>query len=246
MKNFILPLSLLFVSCISCYSQSFSLSCDNGPLVNGTQMVQSGPSDTLQLITSLNITNMSGSAVDVMMKKEEISMCPGASSSICWAGYCYGPGMMVSTFPLSMLPGETVSGCFGHFGPYGCRGVSVIRWTFFNRAVPTDSMSVTVQYSTFPSATETIPDPMFTLAAAGPIPADNQIVIRHTLPPGKQGRIKLRNFSGTTVSSCEAVILSGIVAFNATGLSSGVYYCTLEIDGTTITTIKVLVCHPGR
>jgi hypothetical protein len=246
MKNFILPLSLLFVSCISCYSQSFKLSCDNGPLANGAQMVQSGPSDTLQLITFLNITNVSGNAVDVMMKKEEISMCPGASSSICWAGYCYGPGMMISTFSLSMLPGETVSGCFGHFGPYGCRGLSVIRWTFFNRSDPSDSMSMTVQYSTFPSATGVIPGPLFTLAAAGPIPADNQIVIRHALPPGNQGRIKLRDPSGKTVSSSGVVILSGTVAFNAAGLSPGAYFCTLEIDGTALKTIKVLVCHQGR
>ncbi|MEI7726142.1 MAG: hypothetical protein WCK09_13625 [Bacteroidota bacterium] len=243
MKKQILTFLLIFFSGITCFSQSFSLADDFKSLVNGSEVFQSGPSDTLQLITWLHLTNKSGSSCEVLMKKEELQMLPGGSSSICWGGYCYGPEMTVSTFPLSMLPGETVSGCFGHFGPNGCRGESVVRWVFFNQANPSDSVSVTVHYSTFPSATEPIPNRQSSLTFGGPIPADHQIVVRHSLPPGCQGRIDLRNQAGKIISASEPVSLSGSVKFLIENLPAGIYFCTLWMEEKPIVTRKAVVIH---
>jgi len=181
--------------------------------------------------------------MQVMMKKEEITMLPGGSSSICWAGYCYGPEIMVSIFPLTMLPGETVSGCFAHFGPNGCRGETVIRWTFFSESDPSDSMSVTVHYSTFPSALANLPDSPGSMGIAGPIPADNRIILRHSIPPGKEGRIELRNQAGQIVIDSGTIFLSGTVVFNSGELSSGIYFCTLVVDRKRVMTRKVPVYH---
>jgi hypothetical protein len=243
-KKTILLFILVFASGVACFAQSFSLADDFGVLKNGSEIFQSGPSDTLQLITWLHITNKTTNTRQVMMKKENLTMLPGGSSSICWAGYCYGPDMTVSTFPLTMLPGETVSGCFGHFGPNGCRGVSVIRWGFYNEANPTDSVSITVHYSTFPAATtETSPFMPLSLSVAGRIPADHQIDFRYTLPQGKQGRIELSNLSGKLVSHVEIVLLSGTVTFCTTELPSGVYLCTLWVDHNPIVRRKVAVSH---
>jgi len=241
MKKFILAFFLTILTGTACYPQSFDLAGEDGLLINGAGVVQSGPSDTLQLITWLHLTNKAADTIRVMMKKEEIVMLPGASSSICWAGYCYGPEMTVSTFPLDMPPGDTVSGCFGHFGPNGCRGVSIIRWTFFNESDPNDSLSITVQYSTFPSATKNISDPDNYLSVAGPVPAHDQIVIRYSLPAGKSGRIELRNPSGKVVSVSGSVILAGTFTFSTPGLPSGIYYCSLKFDGNQVITRKIPV-----
>ena len=170
-------------------------------------------------------------------------MLPGATSSICWAGYCYAPQMMVSLFPLSMHPEETVSGCFGHFTPNGGRGISVMRWIFFNESDPRDSLSVTVHYSTFPSATGNFPDRQLLFSVGGPIPADNQFVISYSLTPGTQGRVELRNLAGKLVSGSGIVSISGTVKFSTTELPSGIYLCTLMVDGKPVTTRKIPVCH---
>ena len=243
MKKIISAFFFLLCLGFTCFSQSFSLTDSAGSLHNGTDVFQSGPSDTLQLITWLNITNHSGNTLRVMMKKEEIQMLPGGSSSICWGGYCYGPEMMVSSVPLVMLPGETASGCFGHFGPNGCRGVSIIRWTFFNDFDPTDSLSITVHYSTFPSGVGDIPAPLYSISAAGPVPADDQIVIRYSLPPAKTGRIEFRNISGRLFSGSGTVVLAGTTAFMTAELPSGLYFCTLVVDGNPVATRKIAVRH---
>ncbi|MEI7897746.1 MAG: T9SS type A sorting domain-containing protein [bacterium] len=243
MKIFILTFLLLVAPCRHSYSQSFKLADDFSTLANGADLYQSGPSDTLQLITWLHLTNHSASTIDVSMKKQEISMLPGGSSSICWGGYCYGPEMMVSTFPLAIAPGETVSGCFGHFGPNGCRGVSVVRWVFFNNANPSDSLSVTVHYSTFPAATGQVKVPQFTFSSAGMVPADNQIVLRYSVPKDEPANVVLYNESGRFISSCGGLTGEGTVKFNTAELPSGVYFCTLVLGGKPTSTKKIPVRH---
>jgi hypothetical protein len=243
MKKLGLTLFLMVSVGITCFAQSFTLAGDTGPLANGAGVVQSGPSDTLQLITSLTLTNKSGNTLRVMMKKEEIIMLPETSSSICWAGYCYGPEMMVSTEPVVMPPGETISGCFGHFGPHGSRGVSVIRWTFFNESDPADSISLTAQYSTFPAAVGDIRAPQYTFSVASQIPADNQLVVRYSFPPDSHGRIELLNTNGKIVSVSEKRFMSGTDALETTQLPSGIYFCVVRINGKAVIAKKVLVFH---
>ena len=227
----------------TCFAQSFTLAGDTGPLANGTAVVQSGPSDTLQLITSLQLTNISGNTLRVFMKKEEIVMLPETSSSICWAGYCYGPAMMVSTEAVVMLPGETTSGCFGHFGPHGSRGVSVIRWTFFNESDPADSISMTAHYSTFPAATGDMNTPQYLLSFVSRTPADNQFVVRYSMPPGCHGMIELLNSTGRIIVVSEKVFLSGTQALGTAQLPPGTYFCVLKINGISVSTKKFLVSH---
>jgi hypothetical protein len=243
MKNNAFMFLLLILAGFTCQSQSFFLADDSGELGNGKDVIQSGPSDTLQLITWLHLTNTTPNTLRVMMKKEELSMVPGTNSSICWAGYCYGPEMTVSSFPLVMLPGEEASGCFAHYGPGGCRGVSIIRWIFFDESNPSDSLSITVHYSTYPSATESHNDTRFSLAAAGPVPAGRQITMKYALPTGVSGRIELRNNNGVIVSSYGGLSLSGNLSFAAEQLPAGIYFCTLLANGKAVKTRKIPVSH---
>ncbi|MEI6434316.1 MAG: T9SS type A sorting domain-containing protein [Bacteroidota bacterium] len=243
MKTRAVAIFLLIFAGVACYSQSFSLADDFGELTNGADVFQSGPSDTIQLISWLHLTNKTGKSLQTLMKKEELNMLSGTNASICWAGYCYGPEVMISLFPLSISAGETVSGCFGHFAPNGSRGVSSMRWVFFNEANPNDSLSVTVHYSTFPSSVEKIPDQKYSLSFAGPIPATRQIIANFVLPSGKQGHIELINAAGKSVSHSGFVNLSGTVQFSVSDLPSGFYYCSLVVDGKLIITRKVPVSH---
>jgi hypothetical protein len=236
-------LLLFFADGLSCFSQGFQLIDRGISLSNGDDLFLSGPSDTLQLITWLSISNLTGDSLNVLMKKEEIDMLPEASTSICWAGYCFDPTIMISMFPLSMPQGETVSGCFGHFAPNGGRGVSVVRWTFFKADNPNDSISVTSHYSTYPSAIEDLTGGDLLLTNAGPNPANDKVVLRHSLPQGKAGRIELRSLYGNLVSSAGNISLSAFAVFNTEALDPGLYFCSLIIDGKNAATIKVQVHH---
>lgn len=243
MKYFVISMLLTFVCEVSCFSQTFQLADNNYPLANGADLFLSGPSDTLQLITWLTISNLRADTLRVMMKKEDVYLVPGASASMCWAGYCYDPKIVVSNFSLSMPPGETVYGCFGHFAPCGGKGVSIIRWTFFSEANPLDSISITAHYSTFPAAIEDKTVRASILEYGASNPANDQIVLKHSLPPGKTGRIELRNNSGKLISCIENVSLTNTAIFDTMRLTSGMYFCSLLIDGKNVATLKTPIHH---
>jgi hypothetical protein len=243
MKTTILSFFLAFVVFLGGYSQSFSLADDFGPIANGATVVQRGPSDTLHILTWLHLTNHSENSLQVLMKKQEVYMSTPANASICWAGYCFGPETTTALFPLLMNPGDTVEGCFGHFAPYGTRGVSTIRWTFFDQSNVNDSISVTVNYSIFPTAVAENSDLKCSLTFAGPVPANDHLPIKYFVPQGKQGRIDLRNSSGQIISFRETQLNSGTIMFNTANLSSGQYLLILSIDGTPVVIKKAFVLH---
>jgi hypothetical protein len=225
-------------------AQGLYLFSDERPLFNGAEIVQSGRSDTTQLITWLHIVNVSGHPMQILMKKEDVSLIPGASSSICWAGYCYDSSVTVSVFPLSLVAGDTSSGCFGHFAPRGGRGESVVRWTFYAASDPTDSVSVTAHYATYPASAGFLAGPEFRFAPAGPVPADRRAAFGITLPPGRTGRVSLCNASGAPVTAPGDVPFGGRVDFDTSELPAGIYFATLFIDGNPVSTRKIVVVHP--
>ena len=140
-----------------------------------------------------------------------------------------------------MLAGDTVYGCFGHFAPNGCRGISTVRWTFFKETDPTDSVSVTAHYSTFPATTGNKPVPEYTFNVPGYGQPDGQVAARYALPPGKTGRAELRNITGKIVAATGSLFLSGSVSLSTGNLATGLFFCTLVVDGRPVITRKVSV-----
>jgi hypothetical protein len=243
MKKTVLLLAGLLAAFLYGHSQSLSLGDDRGGLHNGEVVYITGSSDTLQLITWLHIKNIAANTIRVRMKKQEISMIPGTNCSICWAGYCYGPEMVVSTFPLTMAPAQSDTGCFTHYGPSGKRGTSIVRWTFYNEANPGDSISITVHYITYPAAVGETSDPGARLGIAGPLPANENLILRHDIPSGKSGRIGLFSLSGAMVSESLPVAGQGTAVIKTAGLPSGTYITRILLDGQPVISRKVAVSH---
>ena len=243
MRTIALAIFLLVAAAFTGHSQSLTLAHRGQPLQNGDHIVLSGPPDTMQLITWLRITNVSNMSLRVLMKKEEISMLPGTVSSICWAGYCYGPDMMVSTFPLNMDPAQSDTGCFSHFGPNGQRGTSVVRWTFFSEADPNDSVSVTAHYATYPAAVEEIAGPEFFLSHAGAHPASDLLKLRYGMPPGKKGDIFLYTPDGSLVAQSGPLRGTGTVEFRLTQIPAGNLLARLRTEGGPATTLSCIHIH---
>jgi hypothetical protein len=134
-------------------------------------------------------------------------------------------------------------GCFGHFGPAGQRGVSRVRWTFFSESDYKDSLSITVDYSTFPAAVNDLSGAAYQLRPAGSLPGSGQISLHYSLPAGKRGSIELRNSSGKRLDSHTPVTLTGTSTFNTCGLPAGPYFCTLLVDGINIITRKIPIVY---
>lgn len=243
MKTTALAILILLAAARIGHTQSLTLAHQGRPLQNGDHIVLSGPPDTMQLITWLRITNIANMTLRVQMKKEELSMLPGTVSSICWAGYCYGSEMTVSTFPLIMDPMQSDTGCFSHFGPAGQRGTSVVRWTFFHEANPSDSISITAHYATYPAAVEEPSGPEFFLSHAGNNPSGGPVKLRYGLPPGKTGDILLCRPDGRPVAQSGTLTGTGTVEFRPGSLPAGTLLARLRTEGRSDIVLKCIHLH---
>jgi hypothetical protein len=223
------------------FSQSLSLSYNQQKLpVNGT-LVRTGSSDSLEMTSWLKIVNESGKLIHVHEKKVELVLANGAAGSICWAGFCYNPSIYESLHPLALDAGEEKVGCFAHFTPGGTIGESLVRWVFYDRDNPSDSVSVTINYITYPTAINEVDSGAGYLSAPFPNPADKEVSFHYSLPTGSDAELVIRSLGGKLMKKERVSFTRNVVRLNTSSFVNGVYYCTLMVEGKATATRRLVV-----
>jgi hypothetical protein len=235
----------LFLLCSSqaAGAQSFSLFYHGVKLGADTELVRTGTTDTLEMTTWLTIRNDAGTEKQIQAKKTETTMAPGAACSICWAGYCYPTQTYQSEYPMVLEPGQDSTSCFAHFLTDGTPGTSIVRWTYYNALDPSDSVSVVIQYITYPTA---IPSPEGDdkeLVQVSPNPADMQVVFRFQDPACPVYSITLRTLTGQTILHATTGNPGGSIKLDTSVLPAGIYTYTLVSGGNRFTTGQLLIRH---
>lgn len=247
MKKFFL--SACFLSCVAFYgySQSLTLSNRNGAIAPNSTITQAGTPDSVELVTYLNVKNTSANSLKVLVKKVQISMLDSTEVTMCWAGGCYGSGTFVSPNDQAMAPGETITEFSGHYTQVAFShfksGESVVRWVFYDRANVNDSVSVTVKYTTYPLGIAESLARQGTLSNIYPNPAFMDASCNYSLPAGLQGTIVVRDMLGTTVHAQLLPDQAGKVTINTSGMSEGIYFCSLVTNGKIVQSRKLIVKH---
>lgn len=246
MKKLSLLAALILLAGIG-FAQSFVLSNSHGEIPANSAFVQVGTPDSVELVTYLNVKNVSGVTKDVLCKKVEIKMLDSTEVSMCWAGGCYGTGTFVSPNAASMAAGSMNTEFSGHYTQSAFThfqsGESIIRWVFFDRANPNDSASVTVKYTTYPAAIAENSMQQASLSALYPNPAPVTATCSYTIPGGAFGQIVVRDMLGSVVRSIDLSSGSGKATVNTVSLADGIYFCSLLVDGKVSQTKKMVVRH---
>ena len=247
MKKILLSVFLLSLVAFYSYSQTILLSNHNGSIAPNAIIVQAGSPDSTELITYLNVQNTSGSSINVFCKKVELSMLDSCEMTMCWAGNCYPASTNTSPYAQAISPGQVITEFVGHYTQTAFHhftpGESVIRWVFYDRALPDDSASVTIKYTSYPLGIEEMNTRAAMLSNVYPNPAANTASCSYSLPAGSQGTIVLRDVLGTSVQTMPLQVTAGKVALNASALSDGIYFCSLMVDGKISQTKKLIVKH---
>jgi hypothetical protein len=238
---------LIFLSfCFACRmssAQSFSLFYHGIKLAADTELVRTGTQDTLEMTTWLTIRNDAGTEKQIQARKTEISMVPGAASSICWAGYCYPAQTMQSDYPLGLAPGKDSTGCFAHFTTGGTLGTSTVRWTYFDQDNISDSVSVVIRYTTYPTGIASPGDGRKNAVQVSPNPADMQVAFRFQDPACQVYTITLRTLTGQTILHATTGNSEGSIKLDTSVLPAGIYTYTLVSGGNRFTSGQLLIRH---
>jgi hypothetical protein len=242
MKNILFVVLFILGICSAGYSQSLALSDSTGPLTNNATVTRQGHVNDDEIVSYIFVRNTTAAPIDVLVRKVEISVVAGSVNTFCW-GLCFPPDTYVSPNPLNLHAMTTDSINFsGHFNPTGFAGVSEIRYVFYNRLNPSDSVCVNISYNVLYVGINN-PVVQNTLSGAYPNPANNTVNFEYSLNTGNTGNVIIRNLLGSVVKKSVFNGSEGKLAVYTGDLPEGIYFYSLDVDGKTMTTRKLIVRH---
>ncbi|NOR86869.1 MAG: T9SS type A sorting domain-containing protein [Bacteroidales bacterium] len=141
--------------------------------------------------------------------------------------------------------GETLSGENGFialFNPNGIDGneyLSKVEYKFFNKLNGNDADYVTLIYN--PSGVGFDNLDGYNISKAYPNPANNQFNVDYSLNNFSSASMKIYQSNGVLIGNYPITNQSGTITVSTFGLSAGVYFYSIEIDGKPIGVEKVIV-----
>jgi hypothetical protein len=222
------------------FSQSLTLTKNGNPVANGATIDISGHIDSL-IIIYLTVHNTGSTALDVKVRKDNISVLTGTIDTYCFAGQCYGGSTPVSIAGVQIAPGGYDTTFSGDYYPLGQTGLSIFRYTFFDVNNPDDTISVTVRYS----AALNVPsvDPVVAqLSNVYPNPASEKVFFDYNAALSSGSRILvIRDMAGRAVRESDLPDQQGTLEMDVRELETGVYFYSLIQNGTVLMTRKLVI-----
>ncbi|MEI6434987.1 MAG: T9SS type A sorting domain-containing protein [Bacteroidota bacterium] len=248
MKKFTLFFILLTAITVYAFSQSLQITDNKGVIIPAnSEIIQIGSPDSGQLSTYMYVKNIGTKSLNVLCRKTQFLMLDSTEITMCWAGACYPAKTNLSPNAQLINVGQTITDFVGHYvqvaGKHFKSGESVVRWCFFDKANPTDSVSVRIKYTSFPLGISEPADRQAMLSNVYPNPASAEANFNFELPAGKSGSVIIRDIIGKSVYSENLRGSTGKVVVNTMNFADGVYFCVLLVDEKMVQTRKMIVKH---
>ncbi len=232
--TFIAVLVASFVS-----AQSLVLTHDGNQLEPNEVVYVDGSSAQDEIVVYMDVTNTSGNAIDVLVRRYEEIMVPGASSAFCWL-LCIAPNVSLSPYSITIEGGATNDTDFsGHYYPGGNIGESTISYVFFDESNPNDSTMVTVVYNGLEVG---VNDNIAASARVYPNPANDIVNIQFEAKLSNSAyTFELIDITGSLIRQVNTV--ESNVQLNTADISEGIYFYRISTNGKMITTQKLAIKH---
>ncbi|MFC5271500.1 T9SS type A sorting domain-containing protein [Adhaeribacter terreus] len=199
----------------------------------------------LPLTARLSVVNISNQSIDVQVARKVISEVAGSENVFCWT-QCYFPNVDVSPDIETIAAGATNSMFYADYSPKGNAGKTTIRYSFFRANSPTpDSVHTTIVYdATTVAGVKGAFYASNAISMPSPNPANDMTTIGYNLPANaRNSKIKLYNAIGGLVKEINLSDKQGAIMLVTSGLPSGIYFYTLQVDNRSLTTKKLVVKH---
>jgi hypothetical protein len=232
-------------------AQFITLRDHHGDVVNGTTITYVGQADEIIMEVHLESTLNGEENRIVNVKRYELGVQPGTMNYFCW-GVCYdaqeaGARPVWSSLPvhaLEMTPGEPLTNFGGYHMPMGIEGVSTYRYVWFDTANPTDTVWADIVFQSNAVGLAEVTGAVRSMKVF-PNPSVGQNVEFHIdLADGVNGAVlAVYDMLGGRVGHTRLSAASSRTVLPVAGMAPGVYFASVERNGTTLTTRRFVVTH---
>lgn len=201
---------------------------------------------TQELMCSRNFVDVVDPYNYPYIQSTEENPVPGSYEKFCWGPICYNYGADESSsnsgFLVSIPQNQADSTFIAYFYPNGVTGTSTIEYCFHPVGNENIGACATITYLVTETAyvSEAFASEAI-ISSAYPNPIVGKGSIDYNIPPGAIGEIVARDITGKAVMRFGNLNSDGRVSIDATELAPGLYFTTLEINGTATTTKRFVV-----
>ena len=233
MKKLLPALALfLFVSMVS-FAQSLQVTSDT--------LSVSGPANIL-MTTTARVTNVGSGTIFVKVRRTAVDTASGHSAYFCWTGTCYPVTTSESPNYVVMNPGDVDTTLLAYLNPRCIGGTSNVSYCCFDMDNESDSTCITFTYRASGVGVDEIGALKY-ISNIYPNPADAYARVSYAINSGKDTRMVISNLLGSVVKELPLVEKQGVTLIPTSDLKSGIYICSVVIDGKSYGSKKLIVSH---
>lgn len=242
--------TLVFLAAMGWVSaQSLQFELNGHVYAQGEKIICTNVEAWGEMIQEMNVRNITGAALDVMIEKEHVQIVEGTQTSFCW-GSCYTPEVFVSPRPQT-LEGGAISNegllSFHHLidpeysgDPNNfIVGTSIVKYYAYPADNTDDRACLEVWFAY--NAEGIAENPVFSFGHAYPNPASSTVRFNYSVSSTDNAVACVYNLLGQEVMRKELNGMQSHVAFSVADLNDGIYFCNLFVNGQAVKTEKFIV-----
>lgn len=199
----------------------------------------------------LNCMNTTASSKNAKVRMEVLTT-PGMCTNdiyFCDPIACYTASVTLSVFAFPMDAMDTTTGALiPHMSPGSCCGDYSVRYTLFDVANESDSVTVTMYYTVAGThCTNGINELNDLVFPAYPNPASSMLTIPYRMGNSESaGWIVLYDVAGKKLGEFQLPDRNGFLNIDLSGFSDGVYFYALQTKSSLSEFKKIVILNSGR
>ena len=227
---------LAVIGYVSAQSLQFEL---NGEVYEEGQTVYCNVFSDFEYFQEMQLRNISGSDLNVIVEREILSLPENSMTYFCW-GMCFGPDVNVSTNPVPMAAGElTGAGALSfHFMPNDPEtDVAIVKYYAYDERHTDERVSIIIAYNTAEGIGDN--ELSVSMSSAYPNPASSLVHFDYSINGNLTAVVS--NLLGQEVMRQDLNANDGQLSLSVADLQDGIYFCTMMVNGRALTTKKFVV-----
>lgn len=245
MKKLLLA-SFSSVLAIGVSAQTFSIVDHTAtPVVNGSTIIYYVDQATSLETHDFDVVNTTPNAVTCKVRKSVQSQASsGSTFYFCTDQLCYTPSTVLSGNVSVVGSGQFL--LVTDFTPNNTTGISLVRYSVFNTANPSDSVFFFIEYNVSPTSVQNHSMVKANIGSPMPNPASSAFSMNYDLGTSYgQGaaRMVVYNMLGEAVRTENLTGAEGTFRMDVSALENGVYFTSLEVDGRQLATKRLVITH---
>lgn len=226
------------------FAQS-SISLSNyDPGIYLTEVVEIAPQINQDLAFHAYITNVGNSSIDLRVFRQTLSSASGHTNNFCIGPACYPDFVDTSSVNdiIPMAPQDIETTFIAHMLPHEVAGVSVVKYCFYDNNNMADSACVTVTYDILATGVDEATNTSAQVGDVYPNPANSTANFAYVIEGNPQVKeVVVYDLLGNVVDHSTLNDLQGVHNYDTSNLSGGLYFMTVQLDGTPVSTKKFTV-----